>query len=151
MHAAGVAVADFVEALGGLGACDFGFAFGGEGGAGWVEAGHFEFGEGADEEGVGHFVFDLGKLGFAVEGGESLEELVVGDAVGRWGRNFEEDVEVIGHEAVGEDSAAGEGFAFAHDFAEVFAFVLVKDEAAVDDAGDAVVEGGFGGGVFPGG
>jgi hypothetical protein len=93
----------------------------------------------------------LGELGFAVEGGEAVEELVVWDAVGRWGRDFEEDVEVVGHEAVGEDSAAGEGFAFAHDFAEVFAFVVFEDEAAVDDAGDAVVECGFGGGVFPGG
>jgi hypothetical protein len=33
----------------------------------------------------------------------------------------------------------------------VFAFVVFEDEAAVDDAGDAVVKGGFGGGVFPGG
>jgi hypothetical protein len=41
VHAAGVAVSDFVEALSGLGACDFGFAFGGEGGSGWVEAGRF--------------------------------------------------------------------------------------------------------------
>jgi hypothetical protein len=79
-----------------------------------------------------------------------VEEFLIGEAVGGEGRDFEEEVEVVGHEAVGEDAAAGEVFLHAHEFAEVFAFVFVEDEAPVDDAGDAVVEGGFGGGVFPG-
>ena len=99
--------------------------------------------------GFGEFFGDVGDDGFGVGGAEALEEFLIGEAVGGEGRDFEEDVEVVGHEAVGEDSAAGEGFAFAHDFAEVFAFVVFEDEAAVDDAGNDVVEDGFSGGFAP--
>ena len=85
-----------------------------------------------------------------VEDGEAAEEFVLGDGVGgAWG-DFEEDVEVIGHEAVGEDAAAGEVLGHAHEGAEFVEFLGSEGKASVDDAGDEVVDGGFEGGVFPG-
>jgi hypothetical protein len=55
-------------------------------------------------------------------------------------------VDVVAHEAVGEDAVAGEVFIHAHEGAEFFLFVGAEGEAFVDDAGDAVVDGGFCGG-----
>ena len=71
--------------------------------------------------GFGEFFGDGGDEGFGVGGVEAMEEFLVGEAVGGEGRDFEEKVEVVGHEAVGEDAAAGEVFLDSEEFAEVFA------------------------------
>ncbi len=67
------------------------------------------------------------------------------------GSYFHEQVDVVAHEAVGEDAVAGEVFIHAHEGAEFFLFVGAEGEAFVDDAGDAVVDGGFCGGGWMGG
>ena len=53
---------------------------------------------------------------------------------------------MVAHEAIGEDAVAGEVFIHAHEGAEFFFLVGAEGEAAVYDAGDAVVDGGFCGG-----
>jgi hypothetical protein len=54
----------------------------------------------------------------------------------------EEDMEVIGHEGVGEDADAAEPLAFPHEGEEVLLLLGTEDELPVHDAGKAVVEAG---------
>jgi hypothetical protein len=54
----------------------------------------------------------------------------------------QEDVEVIGHEGVGEDANAAEPFTFPHQGEEVLLLGGFEDEAPVHDAGKTVVEAG---------
>jgi hypothetical protein len=58
--------------------------------------------------------------------------------------NLEEEVEVVAHEAVGGDAEGAEGLELAEDRAEGLLLRGVEDDALVDDAGDAVVEGSVG-------
>lgn len=61
--------------------------------------------------------------------------------------DFDEEMEVVGEDAEGEDADAAEAFVFAEVFEEEIAGGGIEMELAVHDAGDAVVIGGaFGGG-----
>jgi hypothetical protein len=104
---------------------------------------HDLFGDGL--AGIGEFLGDECDLGFGLDGSEAVEELSVGEASGGGRGDFNEDVDVIGHEAVREDPVAGEVLIHAHESAEFFLFVGAEGEAFVDDAGYAVVDGGLGG------
>lgn len=55
---------------------------------------------------VGEVGGDFGDAEFGVDEGEAVEELLVGDLEGGFGRDFEKEVEVVVHAAVGEDTAA---------------------------------------------
>jgi hypothetical protein len=59
------------------------------------------------------------------------------------GGGFDEDVEVVGHDAEGQHAHLGELLVAAHEFDEVFLLLALQDEVAVHDAGDAVVDGGL--------
>jgi hypothetical protein len=50
-------------------------------------------------------------------------------------------VEVIGHEAVGDDAHPTEGFVVSHPGRELFPFRIAQNEPAVHDPGNAVVVG----------
>jgi hypothetical protein len=53
--------------------------------------------------------------------------------------DFEEEVEVVGEDAPGEDADAAEGGVLDEELVELLAFEVVEGEAAVDDTGEAVV------------
>jgi hypothetical protein len=86
--------------------------------------------------------------GVAGEALEVVEDLVEGGGGLGFGRDVDEEVEVIGHEGEGEDTDAAEVFAIAEEGEEVAFFGIAEDEALVDDAGDAVVKGVAIGGEF---
>ena len=102
-----------------------------------------------DGAGFGEFPGDLGDGGFGVEGAKAFEEDLVGDAGGGLRRDFQQEVDVVAHDAVGEHAAAGEVLGHAHEGAEFLLVLLAEGEAAVDDARDAMVDGGLGLGISP--
>jgi hypothetical protein len=53
--------------------------------------------------------------------------------------DFHEDVEVIGHDAVGDDAQPAEAFVEAHVFDQLVLLFLAQDEVAVHHARDAVI------------
>jgi hypothetical protein len=60
--------------------------------------------------------------------------------------NLQEDVEVVGEDAVSEDADTAEGLVFTHEEAEVLLLGGTEDEVAIHDAGEAMVVGdGMGG------
>jgi hypothetical protein len=84
-----------------------------------------------------------------VNGADALEQFCV---VGRgfwafW--DFDEEVEVVAHEAEGEDLNAAEAGVLAHQSGEVLLFDVAEDELSIHHAGHAVVEtaGGIGMGL----
>ena len=134
VHAFGVAVEDGGEL--GLAECA-GFLLIGRAEAGEVLA--FSFG---NEAGFVDFGLHGGDVGARIKPAEPMNELGFGEpefAVGGWGRDFQEEVEVVGHDAIGEDAAAGEAFHHAHEAAKVLFFLVLKKELPVDDAGSDMV------------
>jgi hypothetical protein len=93
-------------------------------------------------EGVEALADGVGELE-AGEAAEVCDDLVRGgEEVGRgFGWDFEEDVEVVGEDGVGEDANAAEAFAFAEEGDEAVFVEVGEEEATIDDAGNAVVEG----------
>ena len=76
---------------------------------------------------------------FAVEGFGAMEEEGVWE-VGRW-RDADEEVEVVGEDAVGDDFDAAEVSQREEEVDEVVFGWVVEEELACDGARDAVVDG----------
>ena len=76
---------------------------------------------------------------FAVEGFGAMEEERVWE-VGGWG-DADEEVEVIGEDAVGDDFDAAEVSEREEEVDEVVFGLVVEEELACDGARDAVVDG----------
>ena len=102
-----------------------------------------------EQGGVGELSADLLDVCWWVNGADALEQFCV---VGRgfwafW--DFDEEVEVVAHEAEGEDLDAAEMGVLAHQAGEVLLFDLAEDELSIHHAGHAVVEaaGGIGMGL----
>ncbi len=103
---------------------------------------------------IGEFLGYARNEGFVVEGGEALEEFGVGKTnigqagiglawVGQFGiglagfrhrRDLEQEMEVVVHQTVGSDPAAGKFLVHAHQGAEFLLFLGPKHKAPVDDA-----------------
>ena len=73
-----------------------------------------------------------------VKGGHAREDLVFRKLL-RF-KNFDEDMKVVRHDAVGQDSHPVEDLALSQDLAEDLFFGIFHDEPPVDDAGEAVEE-----------
>lgn len=93
-----------------------------------------------EKRGVGELFADFLDVDWRVDGADALEQLCV---VGRgfwsfW--HFDEEMEVVAHEAEGEDLDAAEAGVLAHQRCEVLLFDIAEDELSVHHAGHAVVE-----------
>ena len=91
--------------------------------------------------GVVELVFQAAGVGAAVERSNTFDYLLFGHVelpLLVW--NLHQDVEVIGHDAVGENPAAGEVLLHTHIHAELLTFFVAEDKAAIHDARDAVVD-----------
>ncbi len=64
---------------------------------------------------------------------------MVGEGERRFGRNFQEEMEMVVHAAVGEDAAASELSVEADELPEVVLRVGIQEEFAANHAGDTVV------------
>ena len=93
-----------------------------------------------EQGGVGELSAELLDVSWRVNGADALEQFCVvwGGFWAFW--YFDEEVEVVAHEAEGEDLNAAETGVLAHQAGEVLFFDLAEDELSIHHAGHAVVE-----------
>jgi hypothetical protein len=70
----------------------------------------------------------------------SLEQFLVGNATFQHRRHFQQEVEMVGHDSVGENPTARKVLLRLHERPELFALKVRKHESAVYHARYAVVD-----------
>jgi hypothetical protein len=78
--------------------------------------------------------------GLGVERPEAAQQFPIGDPVLRQRRHFEQQVEMVVHQAVGGHPAAGKLLGHAHQHAEALLFPRTKHVAPIHHSRDAVVK-----------
>jgi hypothetical protein len=87
---------------------------------------------------------ELVSVRVAIAEADALDEVVIGDGVGICGTgiDLDEEVEVVVHNAKGEDLEAAEALKATHNGSENSLFIRPKDLVAINDAANDMISGG---------
>ena len=90
--------------------------------------------------GIFQFLGDLRHLRLAVENAQPLKQLLIRNATLRHRRHFQQEMEVVGHQAIRQHPATRELLAHAHQHPEMLPFIHLQHELPPHDPAEAVVD-----------